>query len=185
MSWRVFSCWCVVALLWWKRCGCQVRCLFLFLLPIWICQGGWGMFWMAWVCFKLVDVSLQPNSQMSCPHLPVSLKYYHWCIKMILLAALNHIAQIQVPLHFPLAPRDNNYGGWGREAQPSHFLLGLKKYIMSCPHEYKWHLTRIEMTSMAVIITAIDRSAPHRQGQAGSVWLRSTQTKTALCRKQP
>lgn len=40
---------------------------------------------------------------------------------------------------------------------------------MSCPREYKWHLTRNEITSMAVIITDIDRSVPHRQGQAGSV----------------
>lgn len=38
-----------------------------------------------------------------------------------------------------------------------------------------WHLAGIKVTHIAVIITAIDWSVPHRQGQAGT--LRTTGTK--------
>lgn len=54
---------------------------------------------------------------------------------------------------FLWAPCVKNHGAKGREAWLSHFLLGLEKYMMSCPHEYRWrcwHLTRIKMTSIAI-----------------------------------
>lgn len=40
-----------------------------------------------------------------------------------------------------------------------------------------WHLAGIRVTHVAVIITAIDWSVPHRQGQAGTLQLGTTETK--------
>lgn len=47
---------------------------------------------------------------------------------MILLAALNHVFFNKSRFHLYF-PAGCNYGGRGREAQPSHLLLGLKKKI--------------------------------------------------------
>lgn len=41
-----------------------------------------------------------------------------------------------------------------------------------------WHLAGIKVIHIAVIITAIDWSVQHRQGQAGTFRLRTTETKT-------
>ena len=45
-----------------------------------------------------------------------------------------------------------------------------------------WHLAGIKVTHIAVIITAIDWSLPHRQGQAGTL-RQTTETKTGAVQK--
>ncbi len=47
-----------------------------------------------------------------------------------------------------------------------------------------WHQAGIKVTHIALIISAIDWSVPHRQGQAGTLRLEQQRQKRAPFRKQ-